>query len=71
MSGWNSRFLYADCHTYIPIEAFYRCCSIRKPANEGLPVYGGFIIFGTASVLFFKWFGAEERAQRRARAGST
>jgi putative membrane protein len=59
---------FADYPIYAVYELAPRVGGISATADQQLAgiamkIVGGFIIFGTASVLFFKWYWAEERAE--------
>ena len=58
---------FADYPIYAVYELAPRIGGISATQDQQLAgltmkIVGGFIIFGTASVLFFKWYRAEERA---------
>ena len=55
---------FADYPIYALYELAPRVASIsatqdQQLAGLAMKILGGFIIFGTASVLFFRWYGAE------------
>jgi len=59
---------FADYPIYAVYELAPRVAGISAAQDQQLAgltmkIVGGFIIFGTASVLFFKWYGAEERME--------
>jgi len=59
---------FADYPIYAVYELAPRIGGIsaaedQQLAGIAMKIVGGFIIFGTASVLFFKWYRAEERAE--------
>jgi putative membrane protein len=59
---------FADYPIYAVYELAPRIGGIsaaedQQLAGLAMKIVGGFIIFGTASVLFFKWYRAEERAE--------
>ena len=63
---------FADYPIYAVYELAPRVVGISAAQDQQLAgltmkIVGGFIIFGTASVLFFKWYGAEEGKERLTR----
>jgi len=59
---------FADYPIYAVYELAPRVGGISATADQqiaglAMKIVGGFIIFGTASVLFFKWYRAEERGE--------
>jgi putative membrane protein len=59
---------FADYPVYAVYELAPRVVEISAAQDQQLAglvmkIVGGFIIFGTASVLFFKWYAVEERLE--------